>query len=147
MADQIEGLPEGATVGPMLQAQPQVEGLPEGATVGPSLQSHTQTAQPPKAVQEKPKGMLDTASDYWEKKAEPVDKAITGALSSTPEDTNPQAGVIRSQVITPAKTLGRELYSGAKTALGMPMGIYHGLVDPATEEEKAAQAPFEKEHG
>jgi hypothetical protein len=39
MADNthVEGLPEGATVGPSLQSQPQVEGLPEGATVGPPL--------------------------------------------------------------------------------------------------------------
>src|SRR6202162_1112682 len=41
MADTIEGLPEGAVVGPSLQKQDkaQVEGLPEGAIVGPSLQT------------------------------------------------------------------------------------------------------------
>src|ERR1035437_1626123 len=41
MADTIEGLPEGAVVGPSLQKQDQaqVEGLPEGAVVGPSLQT------------------------------------------------------------------------------------------------------------
>ena len=41
MADQnqIQGLPEGAIVGPPLQPQvPQIEGLPEGAIVGPPLQ-------------------------------------------------------------------------------------------------------------
>ena len=44
MADNIEGLPEGAVVGPELQAKEQVEGLPEGAVVGPALSAPKQPA-------------------------------------------------------------------------------------------------------
>src|ERR1700686_576670 len=55
MADnQIEGLPEGATVGPPLQSQSnQVEGLPEGATVGPALQSSSN--EPNQSANKEPK--------------------------------------------------------------------------------------------
>ena len=94
-------------------------------------------------VQEKPKGMLETAEDYWGKKAEPVDKAVTGALAP---NNGPGDDMI-SPVTESAKSLGRSVYSMGKTIAGMPMGIYHGLTDPATEEEKATHAQFERAHG
>jgi hypothetical protein len=155
-ANQIEGLPEGSTVralqpeGETAPPQPTgdksgIEGLPEGATVRAlaSSDDKSQTSvQRGPDVPDKPKGILDTASDYWEKKAAPVDKTITGALAP---DTS--AGLLKTQAVEVPKTLGRELYSMGKTIAGMPSGIYHAFADPATEEEKAAQAPFEREHG
>ena len=51
MADpQIQGLPEGATVGQPVQADTQIQGLPAGAVVGSPVQqdtpTHTETGQP-----------------------------------------------------------------------------------------------------
>ncbi len=40
---------------------------------------------------------------------------VEGALEPTTADVSPDSGVIRSQLIAPAKTLGREVYSAGKT--------------------------------
>jgi hypothetical protein len=73
-----------------------------------------------------------------------ADTAITETLAPNPKNYQ---SIARTNFIEVPKTLGREVYSMGKTAMGMPGGIYHSIVDPATEEEKAAEAPFEKEHG
>src|ERR1035437_2207402 len=59
---QVEGLPEGFTVGPPLQSQ-QVEGLPEGFTVGPSLQSSKTASEQP-----------DKPPSAWQTLTQPTEK-------------------------------------------------------------------------
>jgi len=122
MADQIEGLPKDAVVGPDLQSQGDIEGLPKDAVVGPALPTKAQatTQEYPK---EKPPGLLDKA-----------DTAITSTLNENPNSYKVP------------KLAGRTLYQGAKTVLGMIPGAYHAFADPATEAEKAQNAEFEKEH-
>src|SRR5271154_1149260 len=122
MADQIEGLPKDAVVGPDLQSQGDIEGLPKDALVGPALPTKAQatTQEYPK---EKPPGLLDKA-----------DTAITSTLNENPNSYKVP------------KLAGRTLYQGAKTVLGMIPGAYHAFADPATEAEKAQNAEFEKEH-
>ena len=83
----------------------------------------------------------ETGSNQWYK-----DK-VESALAPTPADVSPDSGVVRSQLIAPAKSLGRELISGGKTAAGLIPSIYHAFADEPTEEEKQQQAQFEKEHG
>jgi len=78
---------------------------------------------------------------------ERADTAVTNALEPTTADVSPDSGVVRSQLIAPAKTLGREVYSAGKTALGLIPGVVHAFTDKPTEEEKAQHAQFEKEQG
>jgi hypothetical protein len=54
---------------------------------------------------------------------------------------------VKTNAVEAPKTLGRELVSAGQTILGMPGQVYHAVIDPATEEERAKQAEFEKAHG
>ena len=154
MSDNIEGLPEGATVRPLRASANQIEGLPDGATVRPlqknieelpegTLHPTTTNASPesqqhpagwraPLNKQEQP-GLLDRA-----------DKAITDTLATNPDNLH---SATRTNLIEVPKALGREVYSGAKTALGIIPGVYHAFADEATPEEKSQYADFEKDNG
>lgn len=119
----------------------QSQGVPEGLTeekLQPTVSAHTA------APAQKEPGMIDTAEDYWGKKTAPVDKAITDTLAPNPQN---YSSLLKTNAIEVPKTLGRELYSGAKTALGMIPGAYHAFADPATAEEQARYAPMEREMG
>jgi hypothetical protein len=83
-----------------------------------------------------------------EKKEEPgpglldrVDTAITSFLAPNPANLQRPHSLrqIASQGLTDpevAKTLGREVYSGAKSVVGIPGGLYHAFTDPESEQEK-----------
>jgi hypothetical protein len=73
-----------------------------------------------------------------------ADKAITDTLEANPKNLQ---SATRTNLIEVPKTLGREVYSGAKTALGIIPGVYHALADEATPEERAQYADSEKEQG
>jgi hypothetical protein len=79
MADDIQGLPPGATVGPSLNSQA-VEGLPAGATVGPPIQAQGTTGQ--QQQQGKPVASsttdLDDISDAFQNE---IEKAVGGVGS------------------------------------------------------------------
>jgi hypothetical protein len=83
---------------------------------------------------------------------ERTDTAIQDYLAPSPENmTGSRAKVLSALgVLAPMadpetrKTLGREVYSGGKTIIGMVPGIYHAIVDPATEDEKTKYAGLEK---
>lgn len=62
-----------------------------------------------------------------------TDTAITSALATNPRNLS---SVARTNAIEVPKTLGRELYSGAKAIAGAPSAIYHSFADPETEQEK-----------
>lgn len=136
MADEkIEGVPSGLTEEPLVKTTG-IQGVPSGLTEEAlPAAAHTDSAAPEN------KGLLDTAKDFWSKKADSVDKAVTSTLAP---DTS--AGFLKTQAVEVPKTLGREIYSMGKTALGMPAGIYHALADPATEEEKSKYADFEQKN-
>jgi hypothetical protein len=69
---------------------------------------------------EKP-GILDRA-----------DEAITSTLAPNPAN---YSSAIKTNAIEAPKTLGREVYSGAKSILGAPGAIYHAITDKPTPEE------------
>jgi hypothetical protein len=75
---------------------------------------------------------------------ERTDKAVTGALAPNPANYE---SLIKTNAIEVPKTLGREVYSAGKTALGVIPGMYHAVADPATEEEKESFAPSEAARG
>src|ERR1035437_10333327 len=82
---QVEGLPEGFTVGPPLQSQ-QVEGLPEGFTVGPSLQSSKTASEQP----DKPPSAWQTLTQPTEKtdKEYLSQKGLSGIVGATVHGLN-----------------------------------------------------------
>jgi len=116
MADQnVEGLPEGATLRPLQSAsQPEIEGLPEGATVRPLSAASTSNAQQHPAGWHEPiakpaaqSGLLDTANEYYEK------------------GTGIGAGLGRLALMGP----------------NMIRGAYHAITDePKTAEESAIES-------
>jgi hypothetical protein len=69
---------------------------------------------------EKP-GLLDRA-----------DEAITSTLAPNPQN---YSSAVKTNAIEVPKTLGREVYSGAKSILGAPGAIYHAITDKPTAEE------------
>ncbi len=73
-----------------------------------------------------------------------ADTAITDTLTPNPQNYESLA---RTNLIEVPKTLGREVYSAGQTIAGFIPSIYHAFADEPTEEEKASQAQFEKEHG
>lgn len=75
---------------------------------------------------------------------ERADTAISNTLAPNPQNYESLA---KTNLVEVPKTLGREVYSGAKTILGMVPGIYHAFADEATPEEREKYAEFEKEHG
>jgi hypothetical protein len=89
-------------------------------------------AQSQTAAQEEP-SFLDKA-----------DANINKALAPNPKN---YSSLMRTNAIEVPKTLGREVYSTAKSALGVIPGIYHAFADEATPEEKAQNASFEQAHG
>jgi hypothetical protein len=151
MANDIEGLPEGATVRPARQSKDQtsdeIVGLPKGATVRPFAPA-TPRGTEPNEVEGLPEGAtlraLDKQSGETEKKpglAERTDKAITDALAPNPKNlanSKPGSFVGNTGMIKEeGKTLGRELYSGAKTIAGIVPSVYHAFADKPTTEELA----------
>jgi hypothetical protein len=135
-------IPEGSTLKPIDQGTDTMTDL-QGNTV-PIPKGTTLRALPTQgasaADKTKPE-KLQRGSDQW------YQQKLESALAPTTADVNPDSGVMRSQLIAPAKTLGREVYSAGKTALGMIPVAYHAFADVATPEEKAEQAQFEKEQG
>ena len=79
------------------------------------------SSTPPAAKTPSAPGLLDRA-----------DSAITSALATNPENLRSFA---RTNAIEVPKTLGREVYTGAKTILGIPGGLYHAFTDNPTQEE------------
>jgi len=77
--------------------------------------------------EEKP-GLLDRTGKMLDR----ADTAITSRLASNPRNYRDLA---HTQIEVP-KTLGRELYSGAKTILGAPSAAYHAFADEPTAEER-----------
>jgi hypothetical protein len=73
------------------------------------------TTAPPK------RGMIDKA-----------DEAITSTLAPNPQN---YSSALKTNAIEVPKTLGREVYSGAKSILGAPGAIYHAIADKPTPEE------------
>ena len=79
--------------------------------------------QPKKAATTAPpkQGMIDKA-----------DEAITSTLAPNPQN---YSSALKTNAIEVPKTLGREVYSGAKSILGAPGAIYHAITDKPTAEE------------
>lgn len=96
----------------------------------------------PKAPYEKMRnglGMMETSEPTT------VDEAVSRTLAPNPQNMSGQRALkLASQpMLDPEvyKTLGRELYEGGKTALGLPGAIYHSVADaPQNDEEKAVAA-------
>lgn len=91
-------------------------------------------------------GALDTATDYWSRKLDPVDKAVTEALAP-----KPTGEVLPTETREVPKATLRNLYGAGKTAAqvitGFPSALGHAFGDPATAEEKARYAEGEQAAG
>lgn len=128
MANDKLQLPAGATLVEDDQQNNDTPELPAGSTlVSSSTNKSAEDQKPPKP------GLLDK-----------TDTAITDALAP---NANNYDSAVRTNAVEVPKTLGREVYSGAKSILGMIPGAYHAFADPATDEEANKYAQYEREHG
>lgn len=83
-----------------------------------------------------------TAPDEKPELLDRADTAITDTLAPNPENYR---SALKTNAIEVPKTLGRELYSGAKSILGIPGGIYHALADkPNAAEGESVMDPMQR---
>lgn len=82
----------------------------------------------------KDEGFFSGAWDKTRKAVGAADNAVTEALTPNPQN---YGSVAKTNAIEAPKTLGREVYEGGKTILGMIPGAYHAVADEPTPEEAA----------
>ncbi len=87
----------------------------------PAEQPKKAIAPPPAAPKQ---GMLDKA-----------DEAITSTLAPNPQN---YSSALKTNAIEVPKTLGREVYSGAKSILSAPGAIYHAITDTSEPGEPSS---------
>ena len=146
--DNIKGVPEGLTE-EAIPSETAIKGVPDGLTEEtlPNQVRKEVKASLPSAEKPKEPGILSTAENFYRSLYKPVSEKVDANLATTAADVSSDSGIIRKQVIAPAKTLGRGLKAGTEAALGLIPGAYHAFTDEATPEEKQKYADFEKEHG
>lgn len=83
----------------------------------------------------KEEGFLSRTWDKTKKLAGDADEAITNTLAPNPLN---YSSVAKTNAVEVPKTLGREVYEGGKTILGLVPGAYHAVVDEPTTNEQAA---------
>jgi hypothetical protein len=127
MADNIEGLPEGAIVGEPLQTsedQPQITGLPEGAVVGKPFKASTAAPVGDAPKEETPKenpSVLSTITGALMNKPGPsggpgmwTRAAQAVGMPTTREEAEAAKPSVAEQIIGPAATAGKMVYGTAK---------------------------------
>lgn len=147
MADDQIQLPEGYQDAKpkQLAAQGQVT-LPEGYEDAKPKQGNlkTDTSLSTSTPHPKPNSFTGGIKEGVSDALNTADQFYTDKLAPKPTDTDTW---MHTETRAVPKTLGREVQSGIKSALGFIPSIYDAFATPPTEEEKQRYAEYEKEQG
>jgi hypothetical protein len=83
----------------------------------------------------KEEGVLSRTWNKTKKAVGDADEAVTNTLAPNPQNYE---SLGKTNAIEVPKTLGREVYEGGKSILGMIPGAYHTVADAPTDNETAA---------